>query len=129
MVKVFTGCVSSCATYAALITRSTGTVHCTRHVLPMPHPDCNQNLIICSLGHCQPSLKISRKSIQKFLCKVANTANKQTNKQRQKHNLLGGGNYSNHHTTPQPFHGHFSETTRVRRCQKRTSGLYGARED
>jgi len=28
-------------------------------------------------------------------------------------------------TTPRPFSG----TTRVSRCQKRTSGLYGARED
>ena len=32
-------------------------------------------------------------------------------------------------TTPQPFHGPFSGTTWVSRCQKRTSGLYGARED
>ena len=30
---------------------------------------------------------------------------------------------------PQPFYGPFSGTTRVSRCQKRTSGLYGARED
>jgi len=28
----------------------------------------------------------------------------------------------------QPFYGPFSGTTRVSRCQKRTSGLYGARE-
>ena len=34
-----------------------------------------------------------------------------------------------HHTTPQPFDGPFSGTTWVSRCQKRTSGLYGARED
>jgi len=34
-----------------------------------------------------------------------------------------------HSTTPQPFYGPFSGTTRVSRCQKRTSGLYGARED
>ena len=34
--------------------------------------DHHQNLIICSLAHCQPSLKISCKSIWKFLCKVAN---------------------------------------------------------
>ena len=36
-----------------------------------------------------------------------------------------------HHTTPQPFYGPFSGTTRVSRtqCQKRTSGLHGARED
>ena len=30
---------------------------------------------------------------------------------------------------PQPFYGPFSRTTRVSRCQKKTSGLYGARED
>jgi len=35
----------------------------------------------------------------------------------------------NWHTTPQPFYGPISVTTRVSRCQKRTSGLYGARED
>jgi len=33
------------------------------------------------------------------------------------------------HTTPQPFYGPFSGTTQVSRCQKRTSGLYGTRED
>jgi len=32
-------------------------------------------------------------------------------------------------TTPQPFYGPFSRTIRVSRCKKRTSGLYGARED
>jgi len=31
--------------------------------------------------------------------------------------------------TPQPFYGPFFRTTRVSWCQKRTSGLYGARED
>jgi len=31
--------------------------------------------------------------------------------------------------TPQPFYGPFSGNTRVSRCQQRTSGLYGARED
>jgi len=30
---------------------------------------------------------------------------------------------------PQPFYGPISRTTRVSRCQKRTSGLYSARED
>ena len=30
---------------------------------------------------------------------------------------------------PQPFYGPISRTTRESRCQKRTSGLYGARED
>jgi len=34
-----------------------------------------------------------------------------------------------HHTTPQPFYGPFSRTILVSRCQKKTSGLYGARED
>jgi len=34
--------------------------------------DCHQNLMICLLAHCQHSLKISGKSIQKFLHKVAN---------------------------------------------------------
>jgi len=30
---------------------------------------------------------------------------------------------------PQPFYGPFSGISRVSWCQKRTSGLYGARED
>jgi len=57
------------------------------------HLDCHQNLIICSMVHCQPFLKISRKSIWKFLHKVANKQT--TDKQRQKHIFLGGGNYKN----------------------------------
>jgi len=36
-------------------------------------PDRHRNLIICSLAHCQPSLKISCKSVWKFLRKVANS--------------------------------------------------------
>ena len=32
-------------------------------------------------------------------------------------------------TPPEPFYGPFSGTARVSRCQKRTSGLYAARED
>jgi len=39
---------------------------------PDGDPDCHQNLIICLLALYQPSLKISCKSIPKFLCKVAN---------------------------------------------------------
>jgi len=35
--------------------------------------------------------------------------------------------YEDHHTTPQPFYGPFSGTTRESWCQKSTSGLYGAR--
>ena len=56
-------------------------------------PDRHQTLIICSLAHCQPSLKISRKSIRKFLRKVAN---RQTDKQQRKHNLLVGRNKETH---------------------------------
>jgi len=33
------------------------------------------------------------------------------------------------HTHIQPFYSPFAGTTRVSRCQKRTSGLYRARED
>jgi len=51
-----------------------------RHVLSVfgsrfgsyPWSDHHKNLITCSSAHCQPSLKISSKSIQKFLCKIAN---------------------------------------------------------
>ena len=47
-----------------------------------------------SLAHCQPSLKISCKSVREFLRKVANRqTDKQTDKQRRKPSLLGGGNY------------------------------------
>jgi len=42
-------------------------------------PDRHQNSIVCSLTHCQPFLKIYCKSVQTFLCKVAN---RQTDKQR-----------------------------------------------
>jgi len=58
---------------------------------PDGDPDRHQNLIICLLAHCQPFLKISCKSVQKFLRKVAN---RQTDKQRRLHKLilLGGGN-------------------------------------
>jgi len=48
--------------------------------------DRRQNLIICSLAHCQHSLKISCKSVRKFLRKVAN---RQTDKHRRKHNIRG----------------------------------------
>jgi len=39
------------------------------------------------------------------------------------HNLTS----SDKTNTPQPFYGPFSGTTRVSWCQKRTSGLYGAK--
>ena len=54
--------------------------------------DSHQNLIVCSLAHCQPSLKISCKSVRKFLRKLAN---RQTDKQTNNDDynvLLGGGN-------------------------------------
>jgi len=60
--------------------------------------DRHQNLTGCSLAHCQPSLKISCKSMRKFLRKVAKKTEKQTDKQRRKHILLGGGDklFTNH---------------------------------
>jgi len=45
---------------------------------PDGDPDGHQNLIVCSVAHCQPSLKISCKSVRKFLHKVAN---KETDRQ------------------------------------------------
>jgi len=68
-------------------TRSTGTVYTSTKAsltsvvirIWIHDPDHHQNLIICSMAHCQPSLKISCKSIQKFLRKVAN---RQTDKQQ-----------------------------------------------
>jgi len=67
---------------------------------PHPHPDpdsdSHQNLIICSVAHCQPSMKILCKSVPKFLCKDANRqtnrqTDKQTNKQRRLYNFFGRG--------------------------------------
>jgi len=60
------------------LTRSTGTVHTTAKAcltgvtIRISDLDRHQNLIICSLAHCWPSLKSSCKSLWKFLCKVAN---------------------------------------------------------
>jgi len=54
--------------------------------------DCHQNLMSYLLAHCQPSLEISSKSVQKLLRKVAN---RQTDKQLRLHILLGGGNSTN----------------------------------
>jgi len=49
-----------------------------------------KNWITCSLCHAQHSLKISERSVHNFLSYFSN---RQTNKNRQKHNLLGGGKY------------------------------------
>jgi len=73
-------------------TRSTGTVHTsakarlTSVAIPIRirirDLDRHQKLIICLLAHCQPSLKISCKSVRKFLRKVANRQrDRQTNRQ------------------------------------------------
>jgi len=71
-------------------TRSTGTVHTyakarlTSVAIRIPiciwirDRDRHQNVTVCSLAHCQPSLKISCKSGQKLLNTVAN---RQTDKQ------------------------------------------------
>ena len=92
-----------------IMTRSTGTVRTSAKArlssvairiqiriqirIRIPDSDRYQNLIVCSLTRCQPSLKISCKSVRKFLRKVANKqTGKQTDKQRRKHNLLGGSN-------------------------------------
>jgi len=85
------------------VTRSTGTVQRPTSVkasltsvgiriwIRIPNPDRYQNLTICSLAHCQPFLKISCKSVLKFLRRVAN---RQTDRQANNdvNNLLGGGN-------------------------------------
>ena len=58
-------------------------------------PDHPQNLITCSLCHARHTLKISERSVHNFLSYLANThthTHRQTDKNRQKHNLLGGGN-------------------------------------
>jgi len=73
-------------------TRSTRTVHTSaKAVLPVSRsgseriltqirdPDRQQNLIICSLAHCQRSLKISRKSVRSFFAKLL--TDRQTDKQ------------------------------------------------
>jgi len=69
--------------------RSTGTVHTSATVhltsvtiqIQIYDPDHDQSLIICSVAHCQPSLKISCKSIWKFLREVADKQIKrQTNR-------------------------------------------------
>jgi len=67
-----------------LLTTSTGTVHTSAktRVTWIGDPDRHQSLIICSLAHCQSSLKISFKSVRKFLRKVANRqTDRQTGKQ------------------------------------------------
>ena len=93
---------------------------------PDGDPDRHQNLIICSLIHCQPFLKISCKSVGTFSPKVAN---RQTDKQRRKQNLLGGGKYIRRLTWSQSwcddlyrvFGTEYSATTYVHFCWQNSS--------
>ena len=45
---------------------------------PDGYPDRHRNLTICSLTHCQPSLKISCKSFGSFCAKLLRQTDKQT---------------------------------------------------
>jgi len=55
-------------------------------------PNHPQNLITGSLCHARHSLKISERFVHNFLSYLANTqTDRQTDKNWQKHNLLGGG--------------------------------------
>jgi len=58
-------------------------------VIRIRDPDRRQNLVICSLAHSQPSVKISCKSVRTFLRKVAN---RQTNNDDYTFPLGGGNN-------------------------------------
>jgi len=60
--------------------------------IPIRDSNRHQNLIFCSLSHCKASLKISCKSVQRFLRKVAN---RQTDKRRL-HIVVGRGNNLSH---------------------------------
>jgi len=55
------------------------------------------------VAHCQPSPNISCKSVPKVLCKVAN---RQTDKQRRLHIVLGGGNKRRRQSSPMCQHTH-----------------------
>jgi len=83
----------------ALITRSTGTMHISTEgrltsVMIQIHIwihnlDNHQYLLICSLAHCQSSLKISCKSVPKFCAKLLTyrQTDRQSYRQRRLHNL------------------------------------------
>ena len=53
---------------------------------PDGDPDRHQNLPICSLTNCRPSLKISCKSVRKFLSEVANRQKTDNQTDRQTNN-------------------------------------------
>ena len=72
--------------FTIFLTRSTGTVHTSAKtrltsvtIQIRIHRHQNVSLITCSLAHCQPSLKISCKSVQKFSAKLL--TDKQTERQ------------------------------------------------
>ena len=73
-----------------------------------------------------------RADLSKMTSDRQNVKNLQNNLLRrwQKADCCNRATHTTHtHTHTQPFYGPFSGTTWVSRCQKRTSGLYGARGD
>jgi len=87
-----------------LTTRSTGTVHTSAKArltsvairikirIRIRDPDRHQNLVICSLANQLPTLpwKFHANPFRSFCAKLLR--GRQTDKQRRKRNLLGGGN-------------------------------------
>ena len=63
-------------------------------VYPDGDADRRQNLTTCLLVRCQPSWRIHANPFGSFCGKLL--TDRQTNKQRRKHTLLGGGNYPPH---------------------------------
>jgi len=69
--------------------RCQGTSYQCHTTDPDPYTDRHQNLTICSLAHCQPSLKTSYKSVPNFFCAKLLTdrqTDRQTNRQRNNDN-------------------------------------------
>jgi len=60
---------------------------------PDGDPDRHQNLIICSWARCQmPTFRENFMQIRsEFIAYICQQTERQANKQRQKHNHLGGG--------------------------------------
>jgi len=87
-------------------TRSTGTVHTSTKAhltsvairIQIRDPDCHQYLIICSLAHCQHSLKFHANPFTNFCANLL--TDRQTNN-HDLHILLGRGNQLNMSTTKQ----------------------------
>ena len=80
-------------------------------------PDHPQSLTTCSLCYARYNPKISERSVHNFLSYLVHT-HRQTNKNRQKHNLLGGGKYSaNVLQSVGTGRGWQRDRTRLTRCQ------------